>query len=140
MIKFFVEAGTSLRQGTTATVEKAAEFLKLVFEGRRAFVVEDTTVRYAQNMNMEEAEGLNPFKPTQPVVTAPLAPAAAVVKNSVPKAKKKVAPKKVVVKSKVKPKSKAKVAPKKTKLKTKPKAKAKKPIKVKAKNKAKARR
>jgi hypothetical protein len=68
MVKFYVEGRNGFESGTADTPEKAAEILRLLFVGKRAYVVnDDKTVHSCLNMTMDEANTLNPFKA---VVTA----------------------------------------------------------------------
>ena len=119
MITFFVFNDVK-RKCAALSAAKATEIIKLIFPGKKAYVIEDNNVPFAQNMSVEEAKLDAGIKP-QPMM--------------IPEVVKKPVAKKTKVKSKVVVKAKTKPVAKKTKVKSKvvvKKAKAK-PVVKKAK-------
>lgn len=138
MIQFFIINGNK-RTCTATDSHKAAEILRLMFHASKGYVVENNKIFFAQNMTIEEAEISHGIK-KQSMEVLPVAPKAAKVKPkkvkkkpAKSKAKKTTLKSKVVIKNNKKPAPKKAVVKSKVKPKTKPVKAKTKPVKAKAK-------
>jgi hypothetical protein len=142
MISFFVLNGLK-RKCTALSVARATEIIKLMFPGKKAYVVEDNKIPFAHNMSIEEAEvdaGVKPQPMMSMEVMAPKVVVAPKKKADKPAVKKTKVKSKVVVKAKPKTKAKKTKVKSKVVVKAKPKTKTKAKAKPKAKAKVKAKR